>query len=202
MRNSGKIGKPCFPDKRPIYYYITDRKRLARLSVLECIRRNIERGVDFVQIREKDLSDRALFELACRAVALARRRGCRILINGRADIALACGAAGVHLPSTGLRVEDLLNSLPPRLIVGVSVHSRREALRAAEAGADYVLLGPVFYTESKAEFGLPLGLNKLRQICSAVRFPVLGLGGMSEEKTSLVLDAGAAGIAGVTMFQQ
>jgi thiamine-phosphate pyrophosphorylase len=194
-------GKRTFPNKRPLFYYITDRRGLAGGSLLRSVRRALLWGVDFVQIREKDLSDRALFELTRKIVDYARSTHCRIIVNGRADIAVAAGAHGVHLPSTGFLVSDIRPWLPEDFLVGVSTHSRREAVRAAEAGADYVLFGPLFPTESKLRYGAPLGLPSLRPSCRSLRIPVLGLGGIHPEQVPLVLEAGAAGVAGISLFQ-
>jgi thiamine-phosphate pyrophosphorylase len=185
-----------------LFYYITGRERLSGSLLLEAVRFAVRWGVDFVQIREKDLNDRELFCLARSAVALARNAGCRVLINSRADIALAVGAAGVHLPSHGLGADIVRRWLPPGFIVGVSTHSLADIHRAAACGADYVLLGPVFETESKKGMGRPLGLAKLRCACSAARIPVLALGGIHPEAVAGVLEAGAAGVAGIGMFQQ
>jgi thiamine-phosphate pyrophosphorylase len=159
-------------------------------------------GVDFIQLREKDLADRDLLRLTEDAVRLARGTGCRILVNGRLDIAIAGGAHGVHLPSAGLRASDLVSSLPPCFILGVSTHSLREARRAAAAGADYVVSGPVFSTPSKLQYGKPMGCSRFRKICSTVPLPVFGLGGIRCENMQQVLDAGAAGVAGIALFQQ
>lgn len=156
--------------------------------------------MDFVQIREKDLSDRELFELTGQVVALARATTCKVLVNGRADLALAAGADGVHLPSRGLQGSDLRAWLPRKFLVGVSVHSLSEARLAAREGADYLLLGPVFATPSKMQYGPPLGLACLRQVCRAVPIPVLALGGMRPEVVPAVMEAGAAGVAGISMF--
>ena len=182
--------------------YITDRGRLGEVPLPSCIRRAVAAGVDFVQIREKDLSDRDLFALTVRAAAIARGTRCRILVNGRADIALAAGAAGVHLPSSGLKVEHVRKWAPAGFLVGVSCHSLRDAKRAASSGADYILLGPVFPTPSKLKYGPPLGLKYLKGVCAAVELPVLGLGGITPGKIDSVIAAGAAGVAGISLFQQ
>ncbi len=191
----------AFPVKRPLFYYITDRRKLAGMSLVDCMRRAIRWGADFIQIREKDLPDRELFELTCKAVRLVQGTRCRIIVNGRADIALAAGAHGLHLPSTGLRIEDLHSSLVQNLIVGASAHSMLEARRAAERGAHYILLGPVYPTESKLSYGPPLGLARLRRVCKAVPIPVLALGGIQPELVTPALAAGAAGVAGISLFQ-
>jgi thiamine-phosphate pyrophosphorylase len=174
---------------------------LQRTSLIECIRKAIEGGVDFVQIREKDLEDHALFDLTRSALAFARSTECRILVNGRADIALAAGAHGVHLPSSGLQIADIRPWIPDDFLVGVSVHTLPEIRRACAKGADYLLLGHLFPTESKAAYGQPLGLRRLRNACAASTVPVLGLGGIKAEFVESVLNTGAAGVAGIGLFQ-
>ena len=162
----------------------------------------IHSGVDFVQIREKDLSDRELYELALEARRAASGTSCRILVNGRADIALAAGAHGVHLPAAALRASDLRSWLPRGFLIGVSTHSVRDVRRAAAAGADYVLLGPIYPTESKLRYGLPIGLGPVRRACRNIAIPVIGLGGILPEHVSPVRAAGAAGVAGISLFQR
>jgi len=200
--SSGKTGGNIFPDRRPLFYYITDRKGLVRKNLLACIERVIDWGADFVQIREKDLPDQELFELTSKTLALARGSRCRILVNGRADIALASGAHGVHLPSTGLRLPDLASWLPKNFLVGMSAHSIQEVRRAAREGADYVLLGPVFATPSKLKYGAPLGLEVLRAACTRTSVPVFGLGGIGPGQIGPILAAGSVGVAGIGLFQK
>ncbi len=202
MRTSEKVPGGSFPDRRPLYYYITDRGRLPGMTLIRCVSRAVRWGVDFVQVREKDLDDRELFDLVVRIVRTAAGTACRIMVNGRADVALAAGAHGVHLPGNGIDPALLRPRLPPGFLVGVSTHSLREVRRAAAAGADYVLFGPVFPTESKLRYGPPLGLGMLRRACAAVRIPVIALGGMRLDSLPAVIRAGAAGIAGIGMFQQ
>jgi thiamine-phosphate pyrophosphorylase len=202
LRNSDMNGKKStFPAKRPLFYYITDRRRLRGTSLIASIRNAIGLGVDFIQVREKDLSDRALFELTRRAVALARGSQCRILVNGRADIALAAEAHGVHLPSSGLQIADIHPWAPRGFLIGVSVHTLPEIRRACAQGADYLLLGHIFPTASKAGLGMPLGLRRLKNACAVSSVPVFGLGGIKVETIGPVLNAGAAGIAGIGLFQ-
>jgi thiamine-phosphate pyrophosphorylase len=196
---SGK--KSTFPPKRPLFYYITDRRRLRGTSLIACIRQAVGLGVDFVQIREKDLNDRALFELTRSAVGLVRGTECRIVVNGRADIALAAKAHGVHLPSKGLQITDIHSWIPHDFLIGVSVHTLPEIRSACAQGADYLLLGHVFPTESKRGFGRPLGLRRLKNACAVSSVPVFGLGGIKADSIGSVLSAGAAGIAGIGLFQ-
>jgi thiamine-phosphate pyrophosphorylase len=203
MRLSTESAPPkiSFTAKRPLFYYITARKQLHGVSLISVIRRILDWGVDFIQIREKDLNDRTLFDLTCKVVSLVRGSECRILVNGRADIALAAGAHGVHLPSTGLQVRDIRKWLPENFLIGTSVHTIGEIRRASAQGADYFLMGHIFPTKSKEAYGSPVGLDALRKACATATAPVLGLGGISPERIHSVLDAGAAGIAGITLFQ-
>jgi thiamine-phosphate diphosphorylase len=174
---------------------------LKGISLIGCIRRALDWGVDFIQLREKDLQDCELFELACQVVSLARGTKCRILVNGRADIASAAGAHGVHLPSEGLKISDIRPWLPADFCIGVSVHTQREIRSACACNADYLLLGHVFPARSKIGFGPALGLDFLRKACSISSVPVLGLGGMRPESIGPVLDSEAAGVAGISLFQ-
>lgn len=180
-----------------IRYYITDR-RSAPEPVLDCIRRAIQSGVDRIQIREKDLSACELFALVRRALELCERTPARILVNDRADVAIASGAYGVHLPSHSIAPSALktLHSLE----VGVSCHSVDELRRAEREGADFAVFGPVFVTPPKPAD--PIGLEGLREGVRAVRLPVLALGGVTLENAAQCVDAGAAGVAGISMFQQ
>ena len=202
MRISGKNLAVYFPVDRPLFCYVTDRRQLVDLTLLDCIKRAIRWGVDFVQIREKDLPDRALLALTTAAVALAKGTPCRILVNGRIDIARAAGAHGVHLPSTGPRIDDLHPGLTRGMIVGISTHSHHEVKRAQAQGAHYVLLGPVYPTRSKIRYGAAMGLRRFHRICRANSVAALGLGGIQPETVLPVLNAGAAGVAGISLFQK
>jgi thiamine-phosphate pyrophosphorylase len=177
-----------------------------RLRVLgEPIRRAIAAGVDWIQIREKDLVGGALVELARFAVADARTGSAEILINDRLDVALAAGAAGVHLGEQSLplgRVVEWRRSAGRNdFRIGVSCHSLESGREAERCGADYLFFGPVYATPSKAAFGAPQGIERLREVCSAVKIPVLAIGGITSENARACLEAGAAGVAAIRLFQ-
>ena len=144
---------------------------------------------------------RVLFELVTRAAEITRGSNTRLLVNDRSDIALAAGAGGVHLTARSLPVDVVRGFCGPEFLIGVSTHSLEEARAARDAGADFVVFGPVFETESKRGFGEPQGLDKLRQVTSELReFPVLAIGGISLDNFRACLEAGASGIAAIRLF--
>ncbi len=168
------------------------------------IREALGAGVDLVQIREKDLTGRELMALVEEALGATRRPGrvdTAVVVNDRVDVALAAGAAGVHLGAHSMPAQVVRRFAPRPFVIGVSCHSLGEAMAAESGGADYVVLGPVFETPSKLGYGPPLGLEKLRDVTSRLRMPVLALGGITVERIRPCLDAGASGIAGIRIFQ-
>lgn len=175
-------------------YYITDRAPLGGAeALLESIRRNVDRGVEMIQIREKDLPARDLTDLVRRAVAT----GGTILVNGRADVALACGASGVHLPSNSLPAMALRPVVPRGFLIGISCHDWSDM----DDAADFAVFGPVFDTPSKKQYGPPQGMEKLSEFCRRSPIPVYALGGVTDGNAAACVAAGAAGIAGITLFQ-
>jgi thiamine-phosphate pyrophosphorylase len=172
--------------------YVTDRRGG---DLLRFAKRAIDDGVEMIQIREKDLDARPLLDLTCRIRDLADGTKTQILVNDRLDVALAARIHGVHLPSNGLpaaRVRSFVS------VLGVSTHSLEEAIAAEQAGANYVIFGPVFETPGKNA----VGLEALRSVTAAVRIPVLAIGGITVDNAARAIDAGSAGIAAIRMFQE
>ena len=173
-------------------------------GVLGKIRAAITAGVDWVQIREKDLTGRELLALVRDAVAGSGST--RVIVNDRLDVALAAGAAGVHLGRESLSARDVVNwcrsgNAPRDFLIGVSCHSLEEAREAESAGASYIFFGPVFDTPSKRGMGEPQGVARLGEICRSVAIPVVAIGGVSEDNAGECFRAGATGIAAIRMFQ-
>jgi thiamine-phosphate pyrophosphorylase len=182
--------------------YITDRKRLgAGMTLANAVARAIDNGANWIQIREKDLSSRELFEITLQAVAAAKPTGAKILVNSRFDVAIAAGAAGVHLPGGSPSPKRWRSITPPGFLIGASCHTLAELLAAERRGADYVVFGPVFAPRSKTSDLLPRGLAGLQQAARAVKIPVLALGGITEQNAVDCGAAGAAGIAAISLFQ-
>jgi thiamine-phosphate pyrophosphorylase len=179
---------------------ISDHASGARGAFSDWLDELVRAGVDGIQIREKDLDDRDLFDLTRQARQVLPPGFC-LLVNGRLDIALAAGADGVHLPAAGVPVGALRERFGQALIIGRSTHLAAEVGRARLEGADYVTFGPVYATPSKARYGPPAGLEGLRQ-AAAHGLPIYALGGVTIERLSEVAAAGAAGAAGIRCFRE
>jgi len=156
--------------------------------------------VDAVQLREKHLDDLELYELA-RLARAALPPPALLLVNGRADVALAAGADGVHLPGDGVPAGALRTRFGASLLIGVSTHRHDEVERACRDGADYAVFGPVYPMPSASGHGPPAGLAALAR-AARVGIPVYALGGVTLERFAEVAAAGAAGVAGIRLFQR
>jgi thiamine-phosphate diphosphorylase len=243
--------------------YSTERALLHPLNpdaiLLQNISAAIEAGVDWVQLREKDMAGRELVQLtraivditkrdfaksdiakrdvakrdiakgdiaidaanevpkrdiADRTAEMVRARsgerlgtGARVIVNDRLDVALAAGAAGVHLGGDSASVVDVARwcragNAPAGFLIGVSCHSIAEARQAEKGGADYVFFGPVFDTPSKRQFGSPQGIRQLADVCRALTIPVIAIGGINKDTAMECVRAGAAGVAAIRLFQE
>jgi len=191
---------------------VTDRRGFGDAAeaqeklLLARIEQAAKAGVDWIQLREKDLSGKQLAGLAREAARVARGASA-ILINDRMDVACAVQAAGVHLGEHSLPVREATRFVQEGragrdFLVGASVHSLEAAQKAEQEGANYVIFGPVYATPSKAAFGPPQGLESLRQVCGALTIPVLAVGGITLENARDCLEAGANGIAAIRLFQE
>ena len=212
----------------PILCYVTDRRSLSvapgiwpESALVEKIAAIAADGVDWGQIREKDLDARPLAALTRDAIAM--RHTARVIVNDRLDVAINEGAGGLHLGESSLPISepvrrvkrsgsaavhgdrDVASQLPVgasnSFLIGASCHSLEGALTAVKDGADYIFFGPIFATPSKAKFGEPQGVKKLVEVCSAASVPVIAIGGITLDNAEDCVAAGAAGIAAIRLFQ-
>jgi thiamine-phosphate pyrophosphorylase len=153
-------------------------------------------GIELVQIRERDLTARELAELTRKVLRVPNPRGTKILVNDRADVAMACEAHGVHLRDNAVSPEKFAR---PGFLVTVSCHRIEDAEETN--GADYVLLAPIFKPRSKTDPGPALGTDAIREFTRRSATPVLALGGIDDRNARACMEAGAAGIAGITCFE-
>ena len=170
-------------------------KRYCITDSLEVAERAARDAVDLIQIRAKELSGRALTELVRSAVAVA---GSNVLVNTRTDVALAWGAGGVHLPAGSIAPSTIRRIAPSGFLIGVSCHTIEELQAAEREGADFAVFGPIFSSITKTV--TPMGLDELRRATTRVRMPVYALGGVTKENASSCIEAGAAGVAGISLF--
>ena len=185
----------------PQLYYITDRQ-ICPIPLLDNIKRVIEAGVDVIQIREKDLSARELLSLARSAREMKRGHETRILVNDRLDVALAADLDGIHLSQNSIPAHQIHDNLVrPDFLIGVSTHSFEEVEAAQNQRATFATFGPVFFTPSKAAYGEPVGIGALKKVCQFVRIPIFALGGVDQSNYLECLFNGAAGVAGIRLFQ-
>jgi thiamine-phosphate pyrophosphorylase len=162
----------------------------------------IAANLPLYQIREKNLTARALYELSRSAVESAAGSQTRILINDYAGIAIAAGAAGVHLTTRSMDTAVVRRNFGENFLIGVSTHTIEEARHARDGGADFAVIGPVFSAPAKTGYGKPMGLEGLRAIAGELApFPLLALGGVTAANAASAIDAGASGVAAIRAFR-
>ena len=174
-------------------YFVTDHTQTANRPLTDVVQAALDGGVRAVQLREKDLEGRELYALAEQLRALTRRYRAHLLVNDRIDVALAVEADGVHLGQNSFSVEDARRLLGAGKLIGVSTHSQPEITAAREA--DFIVFGPVYYTPSKAAYGEPQGLDRLRVAVAHSALPVIAIGGIKTARVPEVLKTGAHGVA-------
>ncbi len=176
-------------------YLITDRQQTQGRDLCHVVEEALKGGVRAVQLREKDLNSRELYELAYELRKLTARFNARLFINDRVDIALAVEADGVHLGYHSMPIYRVRKVLGEKKLIGVSCHNQVNAITSQEKGADFITFGPVFFTPSKAVFGEPVGLAKLEEVSSLLQIPVFALGGINPANAGEAIAKGAHGIA-------
>jgi thiamine-phosphate pyrophosphorylase len=196
---------------RPLLYLITSGQTNTQTTqaseefsnVLRLVEAAVAAQIDLIQIREKDLSTRVLHQLSTGAAAITRGSLTKLLVNDRADVAVAARADGVHLTTQSLPTDLVRRTFGDEFLIGVSTHSRAEADAASRSGADFVVFGPVFDTLSKRQYGEPLGVQVLKEITTALSpFPVVALGGVTTSNAAECIEAGAAGVAGIRLLNE
>jgi thiamine-phosphate pyrophosphorylase len=193
-----------WPSTRPVLYFVADRGRLADRAPAALVRRIravASAGVDVVQVREHGLPDGDLMDLVRNTLAAVQPLGVPVMVNDRVDVAIAAGAAGVHLRGDGIAAHRVREIAPPGFLIGRSVHTRDEAERVARTGGcDYVVFGTIYPSEGKEPDHPLVGEGALADLCARVSVPVLAIGGIDESRAGAVAAAGAAGIAAIGAF--
>lgn len=197
--------KTSLKRQTPLAYLITDRRALPQShrpgtqALIDFLRAALAAGVDMIQLRERDLAARTLLAIADAIAPQAEQAGAVLLINDRADVA-ACAGAGVHLTTRSMKADAVRRAFGKQMLIGASTHNLNEARAAADEGADFIVFGPVFETDSKKTYGPPVGLTSLQEAAEQLPIPVIALGGIKPDNFQDALRAGAAGIAAISMF--
>jgi thiamine-phosphate pyrophosphorylase len=179
----------------PRLYVVTDRQQTAGRPLEAVVAAAARGGAGMIQLREKDLTARELYDLGARLQSLLMPHGIPLLINDRLDVARALDAAGVHLAGHSLSPAQARRQLGPDKLLGVSTHSLEEASQAMREGVDFIVFGPVYDTPSKRQYGAPQGLQRLAEVVAHVTCPVIAIGGIDTDNLPQVLQTGAHGVA-------
>lgn len=176
-------------------YLVTDRKQTGGRELVEVVEQALIGGIQAVQLREKDLDGAELFRLAEALKKSCARHRARLLINDRIDIALAVDADGVQLGAASMPIGAARELLGGDKLIGASIHSLQEAQQAVRDGADFVLFGPVYFTPSKAVYGAPQGIARLKEVVEKISIPVYAIGGITGGNVEEIKNIGARGVA-------
>ena len=179
-------------------YLVTDRGLARGRSTLEIVSAAVDGGVTVVQLREKECSTREFIEQALIITKFLKARDVPMIINDRVDVAQAIKADGVHLGQTDMPLETAKGILGDSMVIGISVESLQDAIKAKEGGADYLGVSPIYATPTKTDTAPPLGLEGLLEIHKAVRLPLVGIGGLNKDNSADVIRNGADGVAVVS----
>ncbi len=181
---------------------VADATPAAQERSLRLARELAAAGISLLQLRAKPLATGALTELAVALVRNLGPLGCRIIVNDRADVAVACGAAGVHVGDEDLPIAAVRKVVGPSALVGYSTHSVEEIERAADMAVDYVGFGPIFASPTKPGARSPRGIDELRAACRASRHPVVAIGGITHANARAAWEAGAVSVAVISEFER
>ncbi|MCY6960022.1 thiamine phosphate synthase [Clostridium brassicae] len=176
-------------------YLVTDRSFLNGRGFKECVEQAIEGGVTLIQLREKNISTREFLAIAFQIKEITSKYNVPLLINDRIDIALAVDADGVHLGQSDMPINSARKILGENKIIGISANTLNEALEAESCGANYLGLGPIFYTTSKKDINTPIGLDGLKEITKKIKIPCVAIGGINSSNTKEIMESGVNGIS-------
>lgn len=177
-----------------LLYAVTDRAWVGKMSLYEQVEATLQNGATCIQIREKELGDETFLEEAKEMAALCKRYHVPLIINDNVEIAIACHADGIHVGQEDMKASDVRKRVGEDMIIGVSAHTVEEALEAVENGADYLGLGAVFTTSTKADVDV-MSFETLKEICAAVNVPTVAIGGISKENVMKLSGSGVDGVA-------
>lgn len=177
-----------------LLYAVTDRAWVGKMSLYEQVEATLQNGATCIQIREKELGDETFLEKAKEMAALCKRYHVPLIINDNVEIAIACHADGIHVGQEDMKASDVRKRVGEDMIIGVSAHTVEEALEAVENGADYLGLGAVFTTSTKADVDV-MPFETLKEICAAVNVPTVAIGGISKENVMKLSGSGVDGVA-------
>jgi len=180
-----------------LLYAVTDRTWLKGRSLADAVEEAVKAGVTFLQLREKELDFKSFFELACEIKRITDKYKIPFIINDNVDVAVACGADGVHVGQNDMKATDVRKIIGRDKILGISVQTAEQAVKAEKEGADYIGVGSVFPTSTKPD-AKPLSPAILKEICKAVKIPVVAIGGINKDNAISLARSGIDGVAVVS----